>query len=97
MIEREKLDRTYKELLEEKKTDKPECAKSAAKDEFYYDSVVEAVTLFNIPNGYEKIMINRIENTDIPECPALVWTGWAVPGIRVTWTTTGGRRSPVRC
>lgn len=43
------------------------------KDEFFYDSVAEAIKAHSVPAGYKKIMIHHIENTDIRECPALIW------------------------
>ena len=43
------------------------------KDEFFFDSVAEAVSAYKVPDNYKKIMIRRIENTDISECPALIW------------------------
>lgn len=39
----------------------------------YYDSVEEALNLMEVPKEYEKIMIERIQQTDIKECPGLIW------------------------
>lgn len=39
----------------------------------YYHSVEAALTDYTVPVGYRKIMIERIQKTDIKECPGLVW------------------------
>ena len=39
----------------------------------YYDSVEELLNLMEIPKEYEKIMIACIQQTDIKECPGLIW------------------------
>lgn len=39
----------------------------------YYHSVEAALTDYTVPVGYQKIMIERIQKTDIKECPGLVW------------------------
>lgn len=39
----------------------------------YYRSVAEAVEQQNVPAGYQKIMIERIQKTDIKECPGVIW------------------------
>ena len=39
----------------------------------YYDSIEEVLNLMEIPKEYEKIMIACIQQTDIKECPGLIW------------------------
>lgn len=45
---------------------------SKVKDK-YYHSVEETLTDYTVPVGYRKIMIERIQKTDIKECPGLIW------------------------
>ena len=39
----------------------------------YYHSVEAALIDYTVPSGYRKIMIERIQKTDIKECPGLLW------------------------
>lgn len=39
----------------------------------YYSSVQEALEDYTVPVGYRKIVIERIQRTDIKGCPGLLW------------------------
>lgn len=39
----------------------------------FFDSVEEAINSVEVPSGYKKIMIECIQQTDIKECPGLIW------------------------
>ncbi|RHM14504.1 hypothetical protein DWZ83_02430 [Amedibacillus dolichus] len=39
----------------------------------YYQTIKEAVEEHSIPRTYKKIMIERIQNSDVVECPGLMW------------------------
>lgn len=51
----------------------PTITPAAACEEKYYPSVQDAVEKNAVPAGYQKIMIERIQQTDIRECPGLIW------------------------
>lgn len=41
--------------------------------DIYYHSVSEALKQYTVPEDYQKIMIECIQNTDVKECPGLIW------------------------
>lgn len=69
-----------KKSEEEKKEDekKEESVEAVKIHKDYYRSVAEAVTEYALPEDVQKIMIERIQKTDIVECPGLIWKDDAV-------------------
>lgn len=88
------VERSLAELAQKEKTASSNQSKSACvqkPDGVYYHSIEAALQAQNVPTGYQKIMIVRMEGTDIRECPALIWKeeAKAVQGKEETQTETG--------